>query len=289
MNALSDSDSISIVGTGRVGKCLAVSLMEADYSIHSLFNRTVSVARNLESSSGRPVIKALPESRDDLAPITFICVPDDSISHVAEKLSGLSNDWSGYSFVHCSGALSAEVLNVLAIRGAEIASFHPIQTFPTEPNPEIFKDIWISLQGNEDLLQFLERLAKSLGAETVRVTVAEKQRLHIAAVFACNYMVTMAGAAEALLPEGNKNMKLLAPLMRQTLDQILSKGPDQALTGPLRRGDLQTLRNHLESLNELPDLHELYTSLGKYTVTLIKEMSSQPVNIDQISMLFETK
>ncbi|HKI44445.1 MAG TPA: DUF2520 domain-containing protein, partial [Balneolales bacterium] len=158
-----------------------------------------------------------------------------------------------------------------------------------DPDPEIFREIWISLQGDKDLLKLLERFAVSLGAKTVRVTAVEKQQLHIAAVFACNYMVTIAGAAEKLLPEENKSMELLAPLMRQTLDQILAKGPDRALTGPLRRGDLQTLRNHMESLYELKDLHDLYTSLGRYTVTLVKEMTSRPENIDQISMLFETK
>ena len=289
MNALPKPESISVIGIGRVGKCLTLALSKADFHVHNLFNRTVSEAEDLATDLGQPAIRKFPESKNDLGEITFICVSDDSISQVAEKISSLSDDWSGYSFVHCSGARPAEDLDVLAAKGAQIASFHPIQTFPLAPSPEIFRDIWISLQGEKNLLRILERLAESLGAKTVQVTPAEKQQLHIAAVFACNYMVTIAGAAEKLLPDDNRSMALLAPLMRQTLDQILMKGPDQALTGPLRRGDVQTLMNHLESLNELPELQELYTSLGRYTVTLIKEMTSRPVNIDQISMLFETK
>ena len=289
MTALTKSGSISVIGMGRVGRCLMLSLLEAGFHIHSFFNRTVSVAQGLADDFGKPIIKKFPERKDDLGRIIFVCVPDDVISQVAEKLCGLSDEWSGYSFVHCSGARPAEDLDVLAAKGAQIASFHPIQTFPIDPDPEIFREIWISLQGDKDLLKLLERFAVSLGAKTVRVTAVEKQQLHIAAVFACNYMVTIAGAAEKLLPEENKSMELLAPLMRQTLDQILAKGPDRALTGPLRRGDLQTLRNHMESLYELKDLHDLYTSLGRYTVTLVKEMTSRPENIDQISMLFETK
>ncbi len=289
MTVLTKSGSISVIGTGRVGRCLTLALLKADFHIHSLFNRTVSVAEDLVSDFGKTIIKKFPEHKDDLGKIAFVCVPDDNISQVAEKLCGLSNEWTGYFFVHCSGARPAEELDVLAAKGAQIASFHPIQTFPSEPDPEIFRDIWISLQGDHGLLHLLERFARFLGAKTVHVTAAEKQQLHIAAVFACNYMVTIASAAEKLLPEENQNMELLAPLMRQTLDQILTKGPGQALTGPLRRGDLQTLRDHLESLNELPELQNLYTSLGRYTVTLIKEMTSRPVNIDQISMLFETK
>jgi predicted short-subunit dehydrogenase-like oxidoreductase (DUF2520 family) len=289
MTALTKPESISVIGTGRVGRCLTLALLRADFPIHSLFNRTVSVAEDLVNDFVKPIVKGFPESKDDLGKITFLCVPDDSISQVAEELSGIKDEWSGYSFVHCSGARPAEELDVLAAKGARIASFHPIQTFPSDPDPEIFRDIWISLQGDKDLLHLLEGFAESLGAKTVQVTSAEKQQLHVAAVFACNYMVTIAGAAKKLLPDENRTMELLAPLMRQTLDQILTKGPGEALTGPLRRGDLQTLRNHLQSLNDLPELQYLYTSLGRYTVTLIKEMTSRPVNIDQISKLFETK
>ena len=281
-------DAISIIGIGRVGRCLGRALYGKDVTIRSLFNRTVSIAEEFAADTGRPVAKIFPERKEDLARITFICVPDDNIRVVAERLSAISRDWDGYSFVHCSGARPAEELSGLAEKGARIASFHAIQTFPVEPDAGIFKNIWISLQGDADLLALLVQYAEVLGAKTIKISAGQKLKLHIAAVFACNYMVTLAGAAERLLPrDEDHGIELLAPLMRQTLERILKTGPENTLTGPLQRGDLQTLRSHLQTLNDSPELHDLYTSLGKYTVTLIKEMSAKPQNIDQVSKLFE--
>lgn len=288
MNASGMYHSVSIIGTGRVGRCLALAHRKAGFEVHSLFNRTLSMAELMAAQTGASLAKTFPAGREDLSPITFICVPDDAISDVAAQLAGIADDWSGYAFIHCSGARPAEELAVLSAKSAQIASFHPIQTFPSEPDAAVFRDIWISLQGNEELLVLLEEVARLFGAKTIRVTAEQKQQLHIAAVFACNYVVTLAGAAERLLPEGNQGLELLAPLMRQTLEQILSKGPAEALTGPLRRGDIQTLKNHVDALNDLPELQTLYTTLGRYTVTLINEMSSKPDNIDQVSSLFET-
>ncbi len=283
------TDGISIIGTGRVGRCLALALYRAGFNIKSIFNTTVSVAEKLAETTNPSLVKSSPESSGELASIVFICVPDDAIHSVATKISELTVDWSGHSFIHCSGARSADDLVPLSRRGARTASFHPIQTFPLEPDTNVFHDIWISLQGDNKLLDLLAQYASGLGARSVRVSAEQKQQIHIAAVFACNYVVTLCGAAQKLLPDDSQGLELLAPLMRQTLDGILSVGPEKALTGPLMRGDIQTLQNHLEALDDYPELKKIYTSLGSYTVTLLKEISAKPGNIDQVSALFDNK
>ncbi len=284
-----DTGPVSIIGTGRLGRCLALAMREHGVEVYSLFNRTETVAADLARQLGSPVCGAFPQNIGEIAPLTFICVSDDIISRTAGRLASLSDDLQGYAFVHCSGGRSSGELRTLALHGARTASFHPVQTFPQKPSPAAFRRIWVSLEGEAGLLEVLELLAHLLGARTVRVSAGQKRYLHIAAVLACNYVASLAAAAEKLLPAAeneSQRLEVLEPLMRQTLERILSEGPVAALGGPLQRGDIRTLEKHLQALETNPELRDLYVGLGRYTASLLQEAPSQPDNLDKVLKLF---
>lgn len=268
---------ITIIGAGALGTNLALALFANGYSVAGVFNRTEEKAHEIALQVDARHFGTFPDEENQLGKVIFICVPDDQLKNTADRLVSILNTPSDKYFVHCSGAKSAAEIETLRSVGASIASFHPLQTFLKNLNPDSFRQVNIGLQGDEALVGELEKIAKSIGALPFKVSETEKLRLHIAAVFACNYMVSIAGASKMVLGEsGNENnaFEKLFPLMEQTLKNIEHYGPENTLSGPIKRGDVETLRKHLESLGDRTDLRDLYQALGLFTVNHFTESGS---------------
>jgi len=265
-----DKPSISVFGIGALGKTLFQSLTESGFSVKSIYSRSAKESfseplRNLHRGS-------IPKSTDELGDILFITTSDDHISAVSQNLSEIPGNWSGKCVVHCSGALFSDELNSIKLKGALTASFHPLQTFSKKSSDNTFQDIHISIEGDDELLTHLEALAKKLGADTIRVTKEQKRALHIAAVFVSNYLVTLMSAGESVLKnEGLDNLGVLEPLIRKTLQNIITHGTESSLTGPIARGDVQTITSHLQFLVKNVETMSLYKALGLHTLSVIKK------------------
>ncbi len=215
---------ITIIGAGALGTNLALALSEHEYTVKGIYNRTEGKAREAAR-----LVKAVhsgiyPENAEELGHIIFLCVPDDQLRATAHNLVSSFMKLGGKNFVHCSGAKSANEIKELKTAGASIAAFHPLQTFLKDPEPEAFRNVNISLQGDQQVVDELNKIALSLSSKPFQVSEKDKLLLHIAAVFACNYMVTIEMAAKIILSgsENPKNITLdkLFPLMEQTLKNI---------------------------------------------------------------------
>ncbi|MGM0545160.1 MAG: Rossmann-like and DUF2520 domain-containing protein [Bacteroidota bacterium] len=265
---------ITIIGTGGLGQLLTRALSKTSFRIKSVYNRTGDKAENLATHLGIPKSGTFPKDINELGDLVFITVSDQAIKEVAERLQTLGDDFGNRIIAHCSGNESADLLELLQLKGALTASFHPLQTFTEQSSPSDFKGIYFSLQGDNEAFPTLRNVARELGAQSIELTDGQKSQLHAAAVFASNYLVTLLDAAfdisssEGLPREVAR--KTLMPLVRTTLQNIERQEVGDALSGPIKRGDMQTVEQHLQLLKGHDDLHQLYRMMGKKTVELAR-------------------
>ncbi len=261
---MSKKPVIDIIGTGRMALALLTSLAHSGYHVSTVAGRNSSKLSKFKIQFNIEAVK-LDSNFSTEADVVFLAVSDDAISDVAAILD--SSD--GNILAHTSGAQDVDVLQDAEEKGWKIASFHPLQTIPEDAEPEIFRDVYISLCGDTEACLVLSKIAKSIGAHPYDVSSAEKQKLHVAAVLTSNYMAALVKAAETLLDNPTiKTEQLLGPLMEKSLREILDKGPDKALTGPISRGDIKTIDKHLQIIKKTNQqgLYELYKTLGRYAL-----------------------
>jgi predicted short-subunit dehydrogenase-like oxidoreductase (DUF2520 family) len=219
-----------------------------------------------------PSRERLPEVDDG---IVFIAVPDGAVAAVAAQMS-YSPAPAGTSFVHVSGSLGLDAL--AALTNYAVGSFHPLQSFPAPRPPESFQGITVAVDASTTGLERrLAQLARDLGARPRHVGDKERVLYHAAAVFASNYVVAvMAEAVKVLVKAGwsrDEAEQALLPLVEGVVANVRSAGVTKALTGPIRRGDVETVRRHMEALGADGDL---YRMLGLVAVEVAKEAGLEP-------------
>jgi predicted short-subunit dehydrogenase-like oxidoreductase (DUF2520 family) len=262
---------IGIIGAGTVGTALAVLLSRKGYEFIGASRRSQQA---YTKGTGRVVnnLHLLDSNQEvaDAAEFIFITTPDDAIATVASEIK-----WHrGQMVVHCSGADSLDVLEPARKAGALVGGFHPLQTFAgIEQAIENIPGSTFALEAEEPLLTTLKDMAGVLGGRWIRLKTADKVAYHAAAVFASNYLVTLAKMATDLWQTFNipadQAIQALLPLIRGTLYNIENIGIPQCLTGPIARGDTGTVSKHLKILREkAPALLFPYKELGLQTVPI---------------------
>jgi len=227
------------------------------------------------------------------SPLFLLTVPDAELPSVAAALAAAvresADDGPQWAVAHVSGATSTDVLAPCAAAGALTFSFHPLQTL-SDPalGPERLRGAAIAVTpGSQDPASaeqasaFAFRLARALGARPFRLAERDRALYHAAAVVASNYLVALEAVAERLFLESGlpqeQVLDAFLPLVRGAVDNIAAGGTLSALTGPLARGDVETVERHLLALEErTPDLLPLYTTLGVATLDLVRRRGDLP-------------
>lgn len=259
---------IGFIGAGTVGTALAVRLKEKGYPVIAVASRSKSSAEKLAASVPGCTAYEEKQAVADVAELVFITTPDDAIGQVASELK-----WHpGQSVIHCSGAHSLDALEPAKRDGAQVGAFHPLQTFANVSHAiKNLPGTTFALEAEGELLETLKQMAQDLDGNWVKLGAGDKVLYHTAAVFACNYLVTLTKLATDLwqtfgvsTPEATK---ALLPLLRGTLNNLENIGLPNCLTGPIARGDLGTIRKHLEALEKSsPELLSTYIELGLQTI-----------------------
>lgn len=185
-------------------------------------------------------------------------MPDGAVGEMAAKVVALRPP-AALSVVHLSGALGIDVLDALAPNPR--GSFHPLQSFPMQRDPSAFRGITITVDATTPKLRRrLEALARRLGAKPKHIDDSQRAVYHAAAVFASNFLdVTVAEAVRMLEGLGwseKESVDALLPLVEGAVANIRTQGPVGALTGPIRRGDAETVKRHLAAVDN-PDLYRM--------------------------------
>ena len=264
--------SVTVIGTGALGTALAKALYENGYPIASLFNRRFRKAEALSREVSAQYCSEFPKNKRELGSIIFVTVQDSEIKNAVQNLSRIADDFTGYTIVHCSGSKSASLLSPVETKGAQTAAFHPLQTFTSGSGASDFRNIYFDVEANDKTYNMLRNLADTLGSQTLAISAEAKPYLHAAAVMASNYLVTLfelSGQAASLGGlDSDEALAALLPLVRKTLQNVESKGTLQALTGPIKRGDAETVKLHLDLLSSDNKLLSIYKKLGLETLDI---------------------
>ncbi len=278
------SERVAVIGTGRVGLALGAALHRSGAT-----DRIVFFGRSLEPPP-HPVFDLSPSTDDPAAeaPIEYrlwpaplpagttvalLAVPDTTLAEVAHDLAMTGPAPGGCAALHHAGALTADVLAPLHAAGYAVGSMHPLQAIA---DPWLATDrlagITYALAGEPAAIAAGRRLADALDGYTILVPPNMRPLYHSAAVLASNGLVAVLAAAvrlfgQAGITEGDA-VQALVPLVRGTLDNLQNLGVRGALTGPVVRGDVDTVRLHLARLS--PDDRTLYCALGMELLRLAR-------------------
>jgi predicted short-subunit dehydrogenase-like oxidoreductase (DUF2520 family) len=271
---------IAIIGCGKVGTSLAFFLSKTGYRISALFSKTRASAEKTASLVNGPAPAASSWAAAQMADVILITTPDDVISEACQIIADHNGFRENTTVLHCSGALPSTILSSAKTAGAFAGSMHPLQSFAaarTDINP--FKGINMAVEGDDQALTLATQLAKDLGAQAHTIRTEGKTLYHAAAVAASNYLVTILELALQMLKaagiEPAAGFKILKPLIEGTLSNVEKIGIPEALTGPIARGDLDTVAAHIEHIvAQVPELKSLYCSLGVDTAGIARAKGS---------------
>jgi predicted short-subunit dehydrogenase-like oxidoreductase (DUF2520 family) len=202
----------------------------------------------------------------------LIAVTDGAIPEVASELAagGLRDG----VVLHTSGAAGPEALDVLRDAGNSTGVLHPLQTVPSaERGVETLPGATYAYAGDTAASAWAEELIARLGGRALAVNPRFWHHYHAGAVMACNYQMTIVDAALELMEIAgigrSAALDALGPILRATTENILTSGPESALTGPIRRGDVGTIRRHLAAVAEASsETRDLYLAAGLRTVAI---------------------
>jgi predicted short-subunit dehydrogenase-like oxidoreductase (DUF2520 family) len=243
---------IGFVGAGRVGMGLAIALSRIAWPVSAVASRDPERRAAFRRAVPSAVELVDAASVVDAADVIFVTVPDDAIPAVVASI----RLYSGQGIVHTSGALSADVLAPALAAGSASASFHPLVAFadPARAAGDL-PGATVAIEGESSLVALLVSVAEALGAQPVRLPPGGKAAYHAAAVLAAGGFVGL--------------LDVIAELAR-------GAGLDRALTGPIVRGDVGTLRSHLEAIDRLaPSVRELYVAAARREIA-IAERRGEP-------------
>jgi predicted short-subunit dehydrogenase-like oxidoreductase (DUF2520 family) len=201
-----------------------------------------------------------------------IAVTDEAIPEVAAEIAegGLRDG----IVLHTSGAAGPEALEILREAGNSIGVLHPLQTVPSaERGLETLPGATFAFAGDEEAAAWASHLIAGIGGSEMRVDPKFWRHYHAGAVMACNFQMTLVDAALELMAMAGIGreaaLDALSPILRATTENILKLGPERALTGPIRRGDVGTIRRHLAAVeNASPETKRLYVAAGMRTVVV---------------------
>ena len=255
---------IGFIGAGRAGTALAMGLAAASYEVVAVASRSPDSAQALAAQLPGAVAQESPQAVVDGCDLVFITTPDDAIGAVAKALV-----WrQGIGVVHTSGGESRDVLEPAAAAGAETGSLHPLQTFAgRDANVPDFRGVTFAVEAEGRLHGWLLAIVSALGGETIQLSAADKALYHAGAVLVSNYVVTLTKLATDLWLrfgcERPQALRALLPLLGGTVANLKDLGVPAALTGPVARGDVATVRRHLDALADT-------TLLGAYRALAIE-------------------
>lgn len=269
--------TLNIIGGGKVGKTLARLWVKHDtFEVQDVLNRTpestdLAVAFIGAGHAAQHYADMRP------ADVWMITATDDLIAQCCEALAGSGRLTTRSIVFHCSGALSSAALAAAAQAGAATASVHPVRSF-VQPEQAVrdFAGTYCGTEGMSDAIDVLNEAFISIGAQMVPIDADSKILYHSAAVFACNYLVTLLDVAvHAYAKSGvpqDVALRMLEPLVRGTVDNVFRLGPPRALTGPIARGDMETAATQARAV---ASWNPEYGMLYEQFVTLTAELAAR--------------
>jgi len=285
--------SVSIIGAGRVGTAFGIALRRAGYDINTVVAKHDRNAKRAARLIGNSTIgisatefRRLGPTRQDWfqgSSLIIITTPDDAIKSVTRELVATLRSHrkirkalpASRVVMHTSGALSSEVLRPLQNEGFAVGSLHPLVAISdAQSGAEWLTRSFFSLEGDAAAIRFGRRIVRDLGGQSFTIDSDAKPLYHAAALMASPNITALFDIAVEMLARcgltPKRSRQILLPLVKSTLDNLVTRDPAQALTGTFKRGDITTVKKHLAAIEtaKLRDAWEAYLLLGRRSLSL---------------------
>lgn len=243
--------AIAIVGVGRLGTALAQRLSEVGYAVETLTRKSTSLKRLH-------------------ADLVWLCVPDAQIAGMAIAFSKFQ--WSGKYALHSSGVLSSDALTALRKAGTRVASVHPLMTFVKGSVPEL-TGAPFAIEGDASAVRVARTIVRNLGGKPVAIRKQDKVAYHAFATMICPLLVSLLAASEKAAAlagmSSAESRRRMLPIIRQTLHNYEKLGAAGAFSGPIVRGDVETIRAHMKALAKMRSAKNVYAALARAALDLL--------------------
>jgi len=262
--------TIALLGAGRLASNLAPALRHAGFRITEIVARpkasSVKKARSLARAVQACAVSLATATLD--ADVLWLAVPDREIRNTAETLGRRVGPMPRV-VLHASGALSSHELEALRVRGVAVASAHPLMTFVAASRPSL-KDVPFAVEGDPPAVRIARQIVRALGGQSVLLSkhkVAYHAWATMTSPLLLAYLVALEHAAQNAGISPLRARRMSAPIIHQTLENYQTLGPAASFSGPFVRGDAETVRRHLASLEKNPDLRNVYCALARVAIT----------------------
>jgi predicted short-subunit dehydrogenase-like oxidoreductase (DUF2520 family) len=259
---------VGVIGAGRVGAVLAAALRSRGHTIVSVAGESdASKRRAADLLPGVPMAKPTAVARG--CDVLLLTVPDDMLENVVTQLAASGALRRGQLVVHTSGSHGLKVLEPATLIGARPVALHPAMTFTgTARDLDRLADCVFGVTAGPGERDWAADVVGELGATVMWVPEELRSLYHAGLAHGANHLVTLVTQAMELLSAAGAAdpAAILRPLLQAALDNALTEG-DSALTGPIVRGDVNTVRAHLAELARIaPDTLPSYVALGRATL-----------------------
>ncbi|MGA9979949.1 MAG: Rossmann-like and DUF2520 domain-containing protein [Candidatus Sulfotelmatobacter sp.] len=296
---------ITIVGAGNLGSALALSLHRARYVIDQVvFRDSRASRRKAERLAKRVGARAVTIAEMQIeADVVWFCVPDDAIAGAARALAQKA-DWNGRVALHSSGALSSNELSPLRRGGAHVASVHPMMTFvagsfqtgPAQSSSQgsssqrssshpgwqpSLAGVPFAIEGDAAAVRASRAIVSRLGGKAYPIRQKDKVAYHAWGTFASPLLTALLATTEHVAAAAGVSRReakrRMLPILQQTLANYAAFDAAGSFSGPIVRGDVETIRRHLRALRKLPEAGEVYAELAKAAVRYLPGKRKQLV------------
>ena len=256
---------IAIVGAGNLGSALARALHRAGFVVDAVITRSDSAslrkAKSLAKKGGGIAVRP-----DQIkADVVWFCVPDGEIANAARALAG-KTDWKRKVALHSSGALTSDELKALRQHGAAVASVHPLMTFVRGSRPA-FANVPFAIEGDTKATRTARLIVSDLGGCAYSIRKQDKVAYHAWGTFASPLLTALLATTEHVAVvagvRGKAARQRMLPILQQTLANYAKLGPAASFSGPIIRGDVKTVSQHLRVISDIPRVREVYLALAK--------------------------
>ena len=265
---------IGFIGAGKVGIAIAHVLQQKGFEVSIvtdvLGKEAIDKARQYLGDSVRygDTNAEVIESSDIIA----ITTQDGAIRDVAKEIHEKTERLDDKLFFHTSGAHPSSILKPLDEKGAILGSLHPLQTFPDIDSAiRVLPNTYIFIEGDERALRILEALGKGIGHAVIPIDGKNKVYYHLSAVFICNLLCALLYSGEDIMKKIDITLEPFFPIIIATLHNIELKGPLMSLSGPIVRGDSETVEGHIDALKNMKLHKQIYKALSLVALDMVKE------------------
>lgn len=271
MEADAGITKIVFIGAGNVASSLAPALDAlSGFKVGQVYSRTLESASTLASALASATAVDSTDDIDSDGDIYIISVSDDAIAPLVSRLR-LKNPQA--LWLHTSGSVGCSVLTPLGSRSGVL---YPLQTFSRRCVLDLADTPFFIESSDEaggEVEKSIESLARRLSTRVYRSDSSRRRALHIAAVFACNFVNHMWAIADGILIQEGMTFDIFKPLLYETLRKALSVSPASGQTGPARRGDNAVMESHIILLPD--DLADIYRLLSEH---ISRMYNNKPIN-----------